>query len=199
MHVSVSQSVQSLSSVQLFATPWTAAHQASLSITNSQSLPKLMSMELYVESRKWDVSFQSLSPLWLFTTPGTAAHQTSLSFTISQNLFKLISSETVMLSNQLILCSLFFSCLQSFPASGSFPMSWLFASSGQSTGASVSVLPVNIQGWFPLGLTGLSSLLSMGPSRVLEKWYGWSWNVVAASHVLRQDLWPPEERILIWG
>ena len=49
------------------------------------------------------------------------------------------------------------SCLQSFPGSGSFPMSWLFASGGQSIGASASasVLPMNIQGWFPLGLTGL--------------------------------------------
>ena len=48
-----------------------------------------------------------------------------------------------------------FSCLQSFPASGSFPVSWLFSSGGQSIGvsASASVLPVNIQGWFPLGLT----------------------------------------------
>ena len=50
----------------------------------------------------------------------------------------------------------FSSCLQSFPASGSFPVSQLFASHGQSVGvsASVSVLPMNIQGWFPLGLTG---------------------------------------------
>ena len=47
------------------------------------------------------------------------------------------------------------SCLQSFPASRSFAMSWLFASSGQSVWASASVLPVNIQDWFPLGLTGL--------------------------------------------
>ena len=53
-------------------------------------------------------------------------------------------------------------CLQSFPASGSFPMSLLFASGGQSVVASAltSVLPMNIQGWFHLGLTGLSSLLS---------------------------------------
>ena len=53
----------------------------------------------------------------------------------------------------------FSSCLQSFPASGSFPMSWLFASGGQSIGptTSVSALPVNIQDWFPLGLTGLIS------------------------------------------
>ena len=51
----------------------------------------------------------------------------------------------------------FASCLQSFPASRSFLMSWLFASGGQSTGASASVLPMNIQGWFPLELTGLMS------------------------------------------
>ena len=56
----------------------------------------------------------------------------------------------------------FSSYLQSFPASGSFPMSWLFASGGQSIGASVSasVLQINTQGWFPLELTGLISLLS---------------------------------------
>ena len=62
----------------------------------------------------------------------------------------------------------FFSCLQFFPASGSSPMSWLFTSSGQSIGASASVLPMNIQGWFPLGLTGLISLQSKGLSRVFS-------------------------------
>ena len=51
---------------------------------------------------------------------------------------------------------------QSFPASGLSSMSWLFASAGQSIGASASILPMNIQGWFPLGLTGLISLLSKG-------------------------------------
>ena len=57
-----------------------------------------------------------------------------------------------------------FSCLQSFPASGSFPISQLLGSGGQSRGASVSasVLPMNIQGWYSLGLTGLTSLLSKG-------------------------------------
>ena len=62
----------------------------------------------------------------------------------------------------------FSSCFQSFPASGSFPMSQFFASGGQSIGgsASASVLPVNIQDWFPLGLTGLVSLLSKGFSKV---------------------------------
>ena len=53
---------------------------------------------------------------------------------------------------------LFSSCLQSFPASGSFPMSQQFASGGWSIGASASVLPMNIQDWFPLGLTGWISL-----------------------------------------
>ena len=64
----------------------------------------------------------------------------------------------------------FSSCPQSFPTSGSFPVSWLFASGGQSIGASasVSVLLMNIQGWFPLGLTDLSSLQSKGLSRAFS-------------------------------
>ena len=64
-----------------------------------------------------------------------------------------------------------FSSLPQFsPASGSFPMSQLFISCGQSIGASVSVsvLPMNIQGWFPLGLTGFISLLFKGLSRVFS-------------------------------
>ena len=64
----------------------------------------------------------------------------------------------------------FSSCLQSFPASGSFPRSQYFASGGQSieASASASVLPMNIQDWFPLRLTGLISLLSKGLSRVFS-------------------------------
>ena len=63
----------------------------------------------------------------------------------------------------------FSSCPQSFRASGSFPMSWLFSSGGQSIfGASASVLPMYIQGWFLLGLTGLTSWLSNGLSRVFS-------------------------------
>ena len=96
-----------------------------------------------------------------------AAYQASLSFTISQSLLRLMSIELVMQSNHLILVILFF-CLQSFPASGSFPMSEFFASGGQSIGASAStsVLPMNIQSWFPLGLIGLISLRSKWLSRV---------------------------------
>ena len=95
--------------------------------------------------------------------------QAPLSYTISWNLLKFMSIESVMLFNHLILCqppSLF--CLQSFPTSGSFPVSQLFTSGGQSIGASASalVLPINIRGWFPLGLTGLISLQSRELSRV---------------------------------
>ena len=120
-------SVQSLSHVQLFVTPWTAAHQASLSIANSQSLLKL-----------------SPSGWWCHPT---------------------ISSSVVPFSSR----------LQSFPASGSFPMSWLFASGGQSIGpsASASVLPMTIQDWFLLGWTGLISLLSKGLSRVFSSTTVW--------------------------
>ena len=115
-------SVQLLSCVRLFETSWTAARQVSLSITNSRSLPKLMSIESVMPSN--------------------------------------ISSSVVPLS----------SCPQSFPASGSFPMSQLFASGGQSIGvsASTSVLPVNTQDWSLLGWTGWISLQSKGLSRVFS-------------------------------
>ena len=112
----------------------------------------------------------SLSHAWLFATPWTIAHQASLAFTVSQSLLTLRSIELMMPSNHLIICHPLSSCLQSFPASESFPVSQLFASGGQSIGASVStsVLPMNIQGWFPLGWTGWISLQSKGLSRVFS-------------------------------
>ena len=90
------------------------------------------------------VAVHSLTRVRLFATPQTAAHQASLSFTISHSLLKLMSIESVMPSN----LAPFSSCPQSFPASGSFPMSWLFTSGGQSIGASAlaSVLSTNILG-----------------------------------------------------
>ena len=115
-------SVQSLSRVQLFMTPWTTACQASLSITNTQSI-------LNSCPRSW----------WCHPN---------------------ISSSVVP----------FCSRLQSFPASGSFPMSQLFASGGQSIGvsASISVFPMTMQEWFPIGWTGWISLQSKGLSRVFN-------------------------------
>ena len=66
--------------------------------------------------------------------------------------------------NCLILCAPF-SCPQYFPASGSFPVIWLFISDGQSIGASESAVPINIKGWFLLGLSGLILLPSKGLSQ----------------------------------
>ena len=106
------------------------------------------------------VVVKSFSHVQLFVTPWTATRQASLSFTSpkacsdscpwSQWCHPTISSSVVPFS----------SCLQPFPALGSFPVSQLFASGGQSIGASTSVLPMNIQGRFPLGWTGLISLQS---------------------------------------
>ena len=111
-----------------------------------------------------DSSVQSLSHVWLFMTPWTAACQASLSITNSRSLHKLMSLS--LWCHPAISSSVgpFSSCLQSFPASESFPMSQFFASGGQSIGASasISVLPMNIQDWFPLGLTSLTSLKSKG-------------------------------------
>ena len=115
-------SVQSLSRVQLFATPRIAAHQASLSITNSQSYPNSCPLSRWCHSS--------------------------------------ISSSVVPFS----------SGPQSIPASGSFPMSQLFALGGQSTGVSAvaSFLPKKSQGWFPSEWTGWISLHSKGLSRVFS-------------------------------
>ena len=87
---------------------------------------------------------------------------------ISQSLLKLMFIRSVVPSNHLILCFPLLLPLQSFPASGSSPMSQFFASGGQSIGVSApaSVLPMKIQGQFPLGLIGLISLLSKGLSSV---------------------------------
>ena len=113
----------------------------------------------------WLVQFssvQSLSCVQLFVTSWTAAHQVSLSITtpglysnscpLSRWCHPTISSSDVPFSSR----------LQSFPASGSFPMSQFFASGGQIIGAwaSASVFPMNIQDWFPLGWTGWISLES---------------------------------------
>ena len=102
-------------------------------------------------------------------TPWPVAHQASLSITNSWSLFKLMFTVLVMPSNHLILhCPLLLP--QSFPASGSFQMCQFFTSGDQSIGASASasVLPMNIQDSFPLGLTGLISLQSKGLSRVFS-------------------------------
>ena len=110
-------------------------------------------------------SVQSLGHVRLFATPWTASlciinSWELASYPYSQWCHSTISSSIVTFS----------SCLQSFPASGSFQMSWFFASGAQSIGfsASASVLPMNIQDWFPLGCTRWISLQSKGLSRVFS-------------------------------
>ena len=113
------------------------------------------------------VVIQLPSYVWLFVTPWTAAHQASLSLIISWSLPKFMTIASAMPSSHLILCP------PSFPASGTFPMSQLFALCDQNTGASASVLLMSIQGWFPLRLTSLISLQSKGLSGVFSSTTVW--------------------------
>ena len=113
-------------------------------------------------------SVQLLSRVWLFAIPWTAAHQASLSSTNSRSLLILMSIELVMPSTHLFLCRPLLLLPSIFLSIRVFSNEKLCASGGQSIGvsASASVLPMNIQDWFLLGLTGWISLQSKGLSRV---------------------------------
>ena len=118
----------------------------------------------------WPHGLQHARLLWLSLSPW-------------MSLLKLMSIESVIHPTILSSVAPFSSCPQSFPVSGSFPMNRLFASGGQSIGASasISVFPMIIQSWFPLGLTGLISLQSKGLSRVFSNTTIWSINSSALS------------------
>ena len=111
----------------------------------------------------------TVQPLTL-VTPWTAAHQATLFFTVSWSLLKLMSIELVMPSNHHILCRPLLLLLSVFPSIRVFSNESVLHIRCQSIRASTlaSVLPMNIQGWFPLGLTGLISLLLKGLSRVFS-------------------------------
>ena len=113
---------------------------------------------------------QLLSCVQLFATPWTAACQASLSFTISWSLLRIMSVDSEIPSNHLILCFPLLLLPSIFPSIRFFPNGQLFASGGQSIGASAStsVRPVNIQSSFPLGLAGLISFWSKGLLRVFS-------------------------------
>ena len=134
-----------------------------------EAIPLLMD-EFLDQPVKFSQLVQSFNHVQLFAAPWTTARQASLSITNSQSLLKLMSIESVMPSNYLISVIPSSSCLQFFPASGSFQMSQFLASGDQRIGvsASASVLPMNIQDWFPLGWTGWISLQSKGLSRVFS-------------------------------
>ena len=116
-------------------------------------------------------SIQSFSHVWLFGNPWTAACQASCPLSTPGACSNSCQSRRWCHPTISSSAISFSSCLlQSFPASGSFQMSQLFTSGGQSTGvsASASVFPVNIQDWFPFGWTGWISLQSKGLSRVFS-------------------------------
>ena len=115
------------------------------------------------------IQFSSAQSCSIFVAPWVAARETSLSITNSWSLFKCMSIELMMPCNHVISCSPL-RHMPSFPASGSFPMNKFFTSSGRSIGpsASASVLPMNIQDWFPLEWTAWNSLQSKGLSRVFS-------------------------------
>ena len=102
------------------------------------------------------VSDQLLSSVWLFATPWITASQACLYITNLRRLLKLCPASWRCCPTNSPSVIPFSSCLQCFPASGSFPMSQFFESGGQSIGvsSSASVLPMNTQDWFPLGWTG---------------------------------------------
>ena len=120
--------------------------------------------------------FCSLSRVLLSVTPWNAAHQASLSTTNSWSLLKLMSIESVMPSNHLILyCPLLLPSFNLAQHQGLFQWVDSLHQGGQSiwASASASVLPMNIQGWFPLGLTGFISMKSKGLSRVFSSTIIW--------------------------
>ena len=114
-------------------------------------------------------------PVGLFATPWTATHQATLSLTISWNLPKFMSIALVMPCSHLIFWHPLLLLPSIFSASGTLPMSQLFPSDDQNTGVSASALifPMSIQGWFPLQLPGLISLLSSGLSGVFSSTTVW--------------------------
>ena len=114
-------------------------------------------------------SVHRLSHVQLFATPWIAARQASLSITISRSLLKLMSIESVMPSNHLILLSPSVSAFNLSQHEGLFQWVGSYTSGGQKIGASASasVLAMSIQGWIPLGLTGLI-LLCKGLSVALD-------------------------------
>ena len=120
----------------------------------------------YIHWMEYFVVVQSLSCVWLFATPWTVTPQVSLAFTIYQSLLRLISIESVIPSSHLILCHPLLLQLNLSQHQALFNEFALLI--GQNIGASASVLSMNIQGWFTLGLTDLISFLTKGLSRVFS-------------------------------
>ena len=139
---------------------------------------------------------QLLSHAQLFAIQ-TIACQTPLSFIISQSLLRFMSIESVMLSNHLILCHPLLLLSSIFPSTRVFSNESAFRIRWQSIETSASVFPMNIQSWFPLGLTGLISLKSKGVSRVFSSTTVWKHQFFSAQFSLwsssHTHTWPLEK------
>ena len=146
------------------------SHFLSLSLSSSPGTPTMwMLVHLMLSQRSLQFSSVAQSCLILCdpmecSTPGFPVHHQHLE--LAQTHVRRVDN-VIWPSHPVVPFS---SCLQSFPALGSFPMSQFFTSDGQNIGVSASTSdpPMNIQDWFPLGLTGLISLLSTGLSRVFS-------------------------------
>ena len=135
---------------------------------------------------------------WFFVKPWTAACQAPLSFTISWSLLKFMSMSPWCYLTISSSAALFSVCFMSFTASGSLAVSQLLASGGQSIGASglAPVLPMDFQGWFPLGMTGLISLQSRGLSTTFSSTTIWKYQFVDTEPSLRRKWWHPTPVLL---
>ena len=174
-------------------TTWTLVMNSGSAIHRCMSLNISVSSSIFFHKMQINIPIlinvvvvQVLSCVQLFATPWTTARQASLSFTISWSCLKIISFESVMPSDHLVLCHPLLLLPSSFPAPVFFPMSQIFASVGQSIVASASalVLPMNIQGWFPLGWIGLISLQSKGLPRVFSTITVWKHQFFSAQPFL---------------
>ena len=145
-----------LSRIQILNHKWISASNNFQSTNKIKvNINKFSSVQSVLSNSLRPEGLQHARPTCPLPTPGVYSNSCPL----SRWCHSIISSSVVP-----------FSCLQSFPASWSFPVIQLFTSGGQSirVSASALVLPKNIQDWFPLGLTGLTSLLSKGLSRVFS-------------------------------
>ena len=169
-------SVQSISRVQLFATPWISACQTAFPVYHQ--LLELSDFTFTFHFHALEKKMATHSSILAWRIPGTeepSGLPSMGSHRVGHNWSELAAAAAAAcpLSRWCYPTILSFvipfsSCVQSFPASGSFLMSWLFTSASQSIGASASVLPMNTQDWSPLEWTGWISLQSKGLSRVFS-------------------------------
>ena len=177
---------------------WMLSFKPAFSLS-SQTLIKRLFVPPRFQPLEWyhlSQSVQSLSRIQLFATPWTAKCQTSLSITNSWSLLKLMSIKSVMPSNHLILCHpLLLPSI--FPSIRVISSELILDIRWPGVGVLASALPMNIQDWFPLGLTGWISLQSKGLSRVFSnttvqkhQFFGAQLSLQSSCHI---HTWPLEK------